>query len=111
MKKSIAKRGADPRFQTLFLKMYGSAFSKNPATKVLIIYEPHRIAFSQVFPFLMFADQFAAQYDCQIRFLPRAVAEEGIGPAHREATHVLVRADRYLAGCAWHHLRCGQCTA
>jgi hypothetical protein len=75
----------------VFERVFGRAFSGRHRNRVLVVFEPTRIAFSQVYPFLMYADAFAARFDAEFRFLPCARAMEGIGRAHREASHVVLQ--------------------
>ena len=87
----LARQGSDPRRERLFRLAFGGAFSRREGTKVLVLYESNRIAFSQVYPFLMYARAFAAHHDAQFRLLPTDAALKGLPRAHLEATHVIAQ--------------------
>lgn len=87
----LARQGGDPRRERLFRLAFGGAFSRREGAKVLVLYESNRIAFSQVYPFLMYARAFAAHHDAQFRLLPTDAALKGLPRAHLEATHVIAQ--------------------
>lgn len=87
----LARHGASHKARVPFRLAFGGAFSRWASARVLVIYEPNRISFSQVYPFLHFRRAFAERHGAQFRFLPTPSACEGVAPAHRTATHVLLQ--------------------
>lgn len=91
LKTLIAKHGAHRRVAPLFRFLHGGAFSRGQEARVLVLYEPNRISYSQIYPFLMYAASFARRYDAQFRLLPTPSALAGFSRPHLEATHVLLQ--------------------
>ncbi len=87
----IAKRGTDSRFARLFQPMFSGQFSGRHAVRTLVIYEPRRIAYSQVYPFLTNARAFAADADVEFRLITVEQALAGIDAIYADATHVILQ--------------------
>lgn len=50
-------------------QFYGRAFSVGDSIKrVLIVYDPNRISFAQIYPFLFYRNEFRAQFSVEFRF-------------------------------------------
>lgn len=66
------------------------SFTRTPTRRLLVLFEPRRIAYASVFPFLMYSRAFAERYDVQIRFFPTEKAlSDGLPKGLFNATHVL----------------------
>lgn len=87
----LARYGAADKAQFPFRLAFGRGFGRKRHVKALVIYEPNRISFSQVYPFLHFQHVFAERYDAEFRFIPTRSALQGIPHGHRDATHVLLQ--------------------
>jgi hypothetical protein len=89
----ISRSGARPGFRRLFERLHGRGFSGTARQEALVLYEPTRIAFAQVYAFILFEREFRKAYGVEFRFVPTdRVVERGIAPRHRSATHVLFQA-------------------
>ncbi len=49
-------------------RMLAKSFKSGPAERYAVLYEPNRISFSQVYPFVLYADEFERRYGIQLRF-------------------------------------------
>ena len=73
--------------------LFGRPFSGRRARRLLILYQPNRISYASVYPFLHYADAFVARFDAEIRFFPVETAlRGGLPAAFRNPTHVLAQA-------------------
>jgi len=80
------------RIQGLHRLIFGRRFRQNTARRLLILFEPNRISYASVFPFLTYAEAFRARYDVEIRCLPVEQAlQRGIPEGLSSATHVLAQ--------------------
>ena len=69
----------------------GRRFSNRHSRRVLIYYNPIRISWSQIYPFVFYGAELAHQYDVEFRFVPVDALLEGREPKNREADIVLVQ--------------------
>ena len=83
-----ARRFAGPLHAALF----GRPFDSVRARRLLVLFEPRRIAYASVHPFLAHAAAFAARHDAQIRLLPTETAlARGLPRGLSRPTHVLAQ--------------------
>lgn len=74
----------------LFPLYFGRGFDRVHSRRVLILYEPNRISYASVYPFVMYARAFARRFDAQMRLYPVRDALGGGLPARfASATHVI----------------------
>ncbi len=73
--------------------LFGRAFRGNRAHRLLILFQPNRISYASSYPFLHYAEEFAAHFETEIRFLPveQAIAR-GVPPGLANPTHILAQA-------------------
>ena len=57
---------------SLFRNLYNQSFTASSKFKVLIICEPNRISYSQVYPFIYYQKKFHSQFDAQFRLVTLA---------------------------------------
>lgn len=88
---SIARHGDNPRYGLPMRLAFGRGFSGRRAISCLVIYEPRRIAYAQIYPFLAYRDAFAARFDAEIRLLPANEARAGIPKRFHGASHVITQ--------------------
>ena len=88
----LARDPAKPYTRALHAAVFGRRFGRRSRNRLLILFEPHRISYASVYPFLQFADGFARRFDAQIRLCTTQRALEDGLPAHLAgATHVLAQ--------------------
>ena len=72
--------------------MFAGRFSKASGKKCLILFERNRISYSQVYPFMAFADEFRRDHDAEFRLVPTDdIVNDGIRKEHSDATHILLQ--------------------
>lgn len=72
--------------------IFGRRFSGDTRRRLLILFEPNRISYASVFPFLDYAADFRAQYDVEIRCMPVEQAlQQGIHHGLATATHIIAQ--------------------
>ena len=80
------------RHRALHRLLFGRRFFGDTACRLLILFEPNRISYASVFPFLDYAQEFRARYDVDIRCMPVEDAlQRGIPDGLSTATHVLAQ--------------------
>lgn len=89
--KLAAKNGDRQRFQPLMGLIHGGGFSGACELKVLVLYEVNRISYSEIYPFLHYAESFKKYHNAEFRFVTTNAALEGFKKKHLDATHVLVQ--------------------
>ncbi|MEM6867302.1 MAG: glycosyltransferase family 1 protein [Cyanobacteria bacterium P01_C01_bin.121] len=90
--RSVAAAPSKRRYKALHNLLFGKRFNNDSARRLLILFEPNRISYASVFPFLDYAQEFRKQYDVEIRFLPVEQAlQQGIQDGLSSATHVLAQ--------------------
>ncbi len=90
--RSIAAAPSKRRNKTLHQVIFGRRFDENASHRLLILYEPNRISYASVFPFLDYAKDFRSAYGVDIRCWPTGQAlERGLPEGLAEATHVLAQ--------------------
>lgn len=88
----IASAPGKRRNQALHRLLFGRRFRGNSNRRLLILFEPNRISYASVFPFLEYERAFRARYDVEIRCMPvdRAL-RQGIPDSLSTATHVIAQ--------------------
>ena len=80
------------RYQTLHRLVFGRRFRDDTARRLLILYEPNRISFASVFPFIAYAQAFRTLYDVDIRCVPvERALQQGLSDSLSRATHVIAQ--------------------
>ena len=70
--------------------IFSRNFSHGTVRRLLILFEPNRISYASIFPFLEYEQDFRKQYDVEIRCLAISEAlEEGVPDRLMSATHVI----------------------
>lgn len=87
----VAKYGDKERLSPIMRFFHGGAFSPNAAQKVLVLYEMNRISYTEIYPFVHYAQSFADRFNAEFRFVPTQEALAGIKRHHLDATHVLAQ--------------------
>ncbi|WP_306151004.1 glycosyltransferase [Roseovarius sp. MMSF_3281] len=90
--RSIAAAPSKRRNKALHRLIFGRGFNQDTNRRLLILFEPNRISYSSVFPFLDYAPEFRARYDAEIRCLPVDQAlQQGIPSGLSTATHIIAQ--------------------
>jgi len=88
----VASNPHKPYVQPVFRARYGRAFRSKHARRLLILFRPDRICYTSVFPFIYYADEFAARYDVEVRLCPIDDAlDHGIPKGLANPTHILAQ--------------------
>lgn len=69
----------------------GRRFSGAYGCRVLVYYNPNRISWSQIFPYVYYGAELGRQYDAEFRFLPVETLLNGQAPDSRPADIILVQ--------------------
>lgn len=78
--------------KALFRRVFGRRFQGASARRLLVLFEPNRISYASVYPFLCYADAFAATHDVEIRLFPVArVLASGLPSGLSDPTHVVAQ--------------------
>jgi hypothetical protein len=73
--------------------LFSRGFDSDGGQRLLILFEPNRISYASVFPFLHYADVFASRFGAQIRLAPTQKAiDHGLPKGLTEPTAVLAQA-------------------
>lgn len=90
--RTIASAPQTRRYRTLHKLIFGRRFLGDTARRLLILFEPNRISYASVFPFLEYTQAFRTRYDVEIRCLPIDQALQlGIPDSLLTATHVIAQ--------------------
>ena len=90
--RAIASAPGKRRYQALHRLIFERRFRGDTARRLLILFEPNRISYASVFPFLEYAQAFRARYDVEIRCMPVEQAlQRGIPDGLSAATHILAQ--------------------
>jgi hypothetical protein len=83
----------DHRFtRPLHRRLFGQPFRGKTAHQLLILFEPNRISYTSIYPFIAYAEEFLSRYDAEIRLLPvQAALAEGLPRGLATPTHVLAQ--------------------
>lgn len=87
----IGRYGEQRWMKPIFGALNRRPFDRGAEKKVLVLYEPMRISFSQVFPFLMYSEKFANRYGADFRLLTTSEVLEEIPAGLSGATHVFAQ--------------------
>lgn len=88
----IAKRPNGRFTRTPHRLLFGRPFTEKSALRLVILFEQNRISYASVYPFLYYAENFAAKYDVEIRVLPVHLAlSKGLPKGLANPTHVLAQ--------------------
>lgn len=87
----IIARTADQGWRGLPARLYlARPFSGRSQRRVAIYYEPNRIGFAQIYPFLHYEAEFREARGAEIRCVPVEAIASGGAPSHRGADVVLL---------------------
>jgi hypothetical protein len=90
--RSIASAPEKKHYRALHHRIFGRRFVKNTTRRLLVLFEPNRISYASVFPFVEYAGAFRMRYDVEIRLLPIDEAlQRGIPDNLSAATHVIAQ--------------------
>jgi len=90
--RSIASSPIKRRYQDLHRLLFGRRFRGSTTRRLLILFEPNRISYASVFPFLEHEKAFRARYDVEIRCMPVDEAlQQGVPDSLSTATHVIAQ--------------------
>lgn len=65
------------RLHNVGLTWLGRPFSRSDRLRVCVYFDPNQITFAQVYPFIHYASEFRALYNCEFRFFPVQSLLEG----------------------------------
>ena len=78
--------------RALHSALFGRRFGRAGRNRLLILYEPNRISYASVYPFLFYSRAIARRFDAEVRLLPTQRALDAGIPARLDgATHVLAQ--------------------
>jgi hypothetical protein len=89
--RSIAELAVSSRGQPIFRLLHARRFSGRTSKKALVVYEPNRISFSQVYPFMHYHHAFANAHDVEFRFVEKQRFLSCKNSEWRDATHVFLQ--------------------
>jgi hypothetical protein len=90
--RQVASRPEKKRFEVLHRVVFGRRFRRDTERRLLILFEPNRISYASVFPFVEYAEDFRTRYDVEIRCMPvERALQHGIPDGLSGATHVLAQ--------------------
>lgn len=90
--RQLAARPDHPVGKRLHARLFGRPFARGQGRRLLILFEPHRISYASIFPFLLYSHAFAERYGAQIRLFPTEKAlSGGLPKGFVNATHVLAQ--------------------
>ena len=88
----VASSPSKRHYEALHRLIFGRCFRGHTSRRLLILFEPNRISYASVFPFLDYERAFRSQYDLEIRCLPVEHAlQQGIPDCLSTATHVIAQ--------------------
>ena len=89
----VAASPEGPLTSALHRLLFSTQFTDRRARRLLILYQPNRISYASVYPFLHYAEDYALEFDAEVRLFPVETAlTHGLPQRLRAPTHVLAQA-------------------
>ncbi|MGY6633244.1 MAG: glycosyltransferase family protein [Alkalilacustris sp.] len=90
--RALAQRPERRYLRPLHAAWFGRPFDRRHPARLLILFEPNRISYASVYPFVLHAQALAARHDVQVRLWPVERALSGDLPRGlRAPTHVIAQ--------------------
>lgn len=77
--------------QTLIKNYCARSFSSDSKLKVLIVFEPSRISFCQIYPFMYYREEFKSQFGVEFRYVSSNEIKNRVGNKCRDVDVILLQ--------------------